>query len=196
MLCFWLAENIRSSTFIFTVWYLTSHVSPQVGCECCPREEILSTPEMPTWRITWAIWETAMSRIRLVLSSAEQLPRYNKSDFQTTRWDRNEDDMETNMRTTSLYRLELINLSLTEDFSRSYGFWISALNKADNYKRGKRAGKPSVQFPYFQNWVWYLKCKSYRILVPFVPAMSPVEQEHSPFQGEGEECGFTSKNQF
>merc|ERR1712087_476669 len=42
--------------------------------------------------------------------------------------------------------------------NKSYGFWISALNKADNYKRGKRA-------------------------VPFVPAMSPVEQEHSPFQG-------------
>merc|ERR1712141_899790 len=42
--------------------------------------------------------------------------------------------------------------------NKSYGFWITALNKADNYKRGKRA-------------------------VPFVPAMSPVEQEHSPFQG-------------
>lgn len=26
---------------------------------------------------------------------------------------------------------------------RSYGFWISALNKADNYKRGKRAGHPT-----------------------------------------------------
>jgi len=25
--------------------------------------------------------------------------------------------------------------------NKSYGFWISALNKADNYKRGKRAGK-------------------------------------------------------
>ena len=23
---------------------------------------------------------------------------------------------------------------------RAYGFWISALNKADNFKRGKRAG--------------------------------------------------------
>merc|ERR1712029_1140765 len=42
--------------------------------------------------------------------------------------------------------------------NKSYGFWISALNKADNYKRGKRS-------------------------VPFVPAMSPVEQEHNPFQG-------------
>jgi len=34
--------------------------------------------------------------------------------------------------------------------NKSYGFWISALNKADNYKRGKRAGKLSVQFPYFE----------------------------------------------
>merc|ERR1711934_926965 len=42
--------------------------------------------------------------------------------------------------------------------NKSYGFWISALNKAGNYKRGKRA-------------------------VPFVPAMSPGEAEHSPFQG-------------
>jgi len=42
--------------------------------------------------------------------------------------------------------------------NKSYGFWISALNKADNYKRGKRA-------------------------VPFVPAMSPMEQEHNPFEG-------------
>merc|ERR1712137_833057 len=42
--------------------------------------------------------------------------------------------------------------------NKSYGFWISALNKAGNYKRGKRA-------------------------VPFVPAMSPGEAEHGPFQG-------------
>merc|ERR1712172_92015 len=42
--------------------------------------------------------------------------------------------------------------------NKSYGFWISALNKAGNYKRGKRA-------------------------VPFVPAMSPGEAEHNPFQG-------------
>merc|ERR1711936_1275911 len=43
--------------------------------------------------------------------------------------------------------------------NKSYGFWISALNKAGNYKRGKRA-------------------------VPFVPAMSPMEAEHSnPFEG-------------
>merc|ERR1712222_287521 len=42
--------------------------------------------------------------------------------------------------------------------NKSYGFWISALNKAGNYKRGKSA-------------------------VPFVPAMSPGEAEHSPFQG-------------
>merc|ERR1711934_1019559 len=39
--------------------------------------------------------------------------------------------------------------------NKSYGFWISALNKAGNYKRA----------------------------VPFVPAMSPGEAEHSPFQG-------------
>merc|ERR1711988_625320 len=43
--------------------------------------------------------------------------------------------------------------------NKSYGFWISALNKAGNYKRGKRA-------------------------VPFVPALSPMEIEHSnPFEG-------------
>merc|ERR1712066_54523 len=43
--------------------------------------------------------------------------------------------------------------------NKSYGFWISALNKAGNYKRGKRA-------------------------VPFVPALSPMEAEHSnPFEG-------------
>merc|ERR1712062_141202 len=42
--------------------------------------------------------------------------------------------------------------------NKSYGFWISALNKAGNYKRGKRS-------------------------VPFVPAMSPAELEHNPFQG-------------
>merc|ERR1712226_108422 len=42
--------------------------------------------------------------------------------------------------------------------NKSYGLWISALNKAGNYKRGKRA-------------------------VPFVPAMSPMEQEQGPFQG-------------
>merc|ERR1712111_105958 len=42
--------------------------------------------------------------------------------------------------------------------NKSYGFWISALNKAGNYKRGKRA-------------------------VPFVPALSPMEAEHNPFQG-------------
>ena len=31
------------------------------------------------------------------------------------------------------------------------------------------------------------------VLVPFVPAMSPMEPEHSPFQGEGEECCLISK---
>ena len=34
------------------------------------------------------------------------------------------------------------------------------------------------------------------VLVPFVPAMSPMEPEHSPFQGEREKCFFVSKNQF
>merc|ERR1712241_1553087 len=42
--------------------------------------------------------------------------------------------------------------------NKAYGFWISALNKAGNYKRGKRG-------------------------VPFVPAMSPVEADHNPFEG-------------
>eukprot|EP00092_Neocalanus_flemingeri_P005968 GFUD01006428.1.p1 GENE.GFUD01006428.1~~GFUD01006428.1.p1 ORF type:complete len:143 (+),score=38.16 GFUD01006428.1:88-516(+) len=44
------------------------------------------------------------------------------------------------------------------DDNKAYGFWISALNKAGNYKRGRRAA-------------------------PFVPAMSAMEDNRNPFQG-------------
>eukprot|EP00091_Calanus_sinicus_P003495 TRINITY_DN13665_c0_g1_i1.p1 TRINITY_DN13665_c0_g1~~TRINITY_DN13665_c0_g1_i1.p1 ORF type:complete len:143 (+),score=34.64 TRINITY_DN13665_c0_g1_i1:149-577(+) len=44
------------------------------------------------------------------------------------------------------------------DDNKAYGFWISALNKAGNYKRGKRSA-------------------------PFVPAMSALENDRNPFQG-------------
>merc|ERR1711892_314909 len=45
------------------------------------------------------------------------------------------------------------------DDNKAYGFWISALNKAGNYKRGRRSA-------------------------PFVPAMSAMEDDRNPFQGD------------
>ena len=41
---------------------------------------------------------------------------------------------------------------------RSYGFWITALNKAGNYKRGKRSA--------------------------FMPAMGALVDDHNPLTGE------------
>jgi len=45
--------------------------------------------------------------------------------------------------------------------NKSYGFWITALNKAGNVKRGKRAA-------------------------PFVPAMSALEDDHNPLTGSSD----------
>merc|ERR1712106_400853 len=47
------------------------------------------------------------------------------------------------------------------DDNKAYGFWISALNKAGNYKRGKRS-------------------------TPFVPAMSALDNDRNPFQGHSD----------
>ena len=83
--------------------------------------------------------------------------------FQSWTTDKREADMETNMQTTS--KISSLLLLASTNWFRSYGFWISALNKADNYKRGKRGGeirlilcRDSTEFslfqsPLFQQWV-------------------------------------------
>jgi hypothetical protein len=45
--------------------------------------------------------------------------------------------------------------------NKSYGFWITALNKAGNYKRGKRSA-------------------------PFVPGMGSLEDDHNPLTGSAD----------
>jgi len=48
-------------------------------------------------------------------------------------------------------------LALSHSQLRSYGFWITALNKAGNYKRGKRSA--------------------------FMPAMGALVDDHNPLTG-------------